>query len=340
MKNVLAFLILLCCLFSCNRESNFFLGEMKISHSLENEYNLIGSKLTGIDTVGPLGINFLPEYIMITLYKSPSFLEIYDRVTYKSIGQYFSKGNGPGESLALSVLNQEMDSVAMLQDYIKKQVLTMSLKEVEGFYEATVKKVADYTCFVDPLQVFFYNDSLLLIKSLDIEKGLIYSLYDFKNKNVLKEYVLYNEVLDQSDLNRIMTLADALKPDKSKLVSLTGAFNQIDILDLDNPARNISISIGDENMSLEWLRKHQPDECPDFYISLPRCNDEYIIALHQDVDSKKAEFHVINWEGKALYRLKTDEELRDFNIDWENAVLYGISETDEVYVYSLKEVKL
>lgn len=313
---------------------------MRNFHSLENEYSLLGSKLTGIDTVGSLGINFLPEYIMVTLYKSPSFLEIYDRVTYRSIGQYFSRGNGPGESLALSVLNQEMDSVAMFQDYIKKQILTMRLKKVEGSYEATVKKIADYTCFIDPLQVFYYGDSLLLIKSLDIEKGIIYSLYDFKNKKVLKEYALYNEVLDQSDLNRMMTLADALKPDKSKLVSLTGAFNQIDILDLDNPARSISISIGDENISLEWLRKHRSDECPNFYISLPRCNDEYIIALHQDVDSKKAEFHVINWEGEALYRLKTDEELRDFNIDWKNRMLYGISEADEVYVYSLKEVKL
>ena len=58
------------------------------------------------------------------------------------------------------------------------------------------------------------------------------------------------------------------------------------------------------------------------------------------MDSKKAEFHVINWEGEALYRLKTDEELRDFNIDWKNRMLYGISEADEVYVYSLKEVKL
>ena len=96
--------------------------------------------------------------------------------------------------------------------------------------------------------------------------------------------------------------------------------------------------MGDGPTSIEDIRQNR-ETLYDYYISIPRCNDSLIFALYCNKEENgKKEFHVINWEGKALFKLFINEDLRDFNIDWQNGKLYGITNNDIVYVYDVNNI--
>ena len=136
----------------------------------------------------------------------------------------------------------------------------------------------------------------------------------------------------------MMSLADCLKPDGKMIASLTGVLNQIDILNLEDSTQNFSVKMGDGPTSIEDIRQNR-ETLYDYYISIPRCNDSLIFALYCNKEENgKKEFHVINWEGKALFKLFINEDLRDFNIDWQNGKLYGITNNDIVYVYDVNNI--
>lgn len=326
------------CLFlsACRNNSNLFLGDVKYDDCKGKEYMLKGNLVAKVDTIGVFQIDFLSDYVLASLYKSPFFATIYKNSSFEKLGCYFAKGNGPDEFLGFSVLNQKQDSVLLLQDYYQKRISFVAFIHRNEKLECKIKKKADYSQFVDPLQVFCYNDSLLLVKSLNVKEGVSYNIYDYVHKKTIRKIPMYNEPLTQQDLNRMMALADALKPDKTKIVSLTGVFNQIDILDLEEPRNNLSVRFNQSNITVDQLRNNK-DDLRDYYISLPRCNDMYVFSLFQHESTEKKEFHVINWEGDALFRLIVNEDLRDFNVDWINGILYGITTNDIVYCYNIRK---
>ncbi len=335
MKRNLYFIILCLLLNACQDNPNLFRGAIKYANWEKKEYKLHGNIFLKIDSIGTFQIDFFSKYVLVTQYKSPYFLTLYRKSNYEKKGNYFIRGNGPDEFLGFSILNQKQDSLLLLQDYYRKQIVVVDFIDSGEKFEDKIRRKIDYSNIVEPLQAFYYNDSLLLIKSLDASEGILYNYYDYHHKKVTEKFSMYNAVLGQQDLNNMMSLADAIKPDKTKLVSLTGIYNQIDIFDLKNPSNSFSVYSNRRNVTLEQTRNY-PDELYDYYISLPRCNNKCIYVLSQDKQNEKKEFHVIDWNGNALYKLHIDEPLRDFNIDWYEGVLYGITDDDIVYVYNIK----
>ena len=202
-----------------------------------------------------------------------------------------------------------------------------------------VRNNFDHKKVVDPLQVFYCNDSLLLIKNLDHEKGVHYAKFNpLRPDQEVSPIFMYHTVLSQQDLNMMMSLADCLKPDGKMIASLTGVLNQIDILNLEDSTENISVKTGDGPNSIEYIKESR-DKLYDYYISLLRCNDTLIFALYRNKEkNNKTEFHVISWTGKALFRLLVREDLRDFNIDWLHGKIYGVTKSDIVYVYDVNNI--
>lgn len=95
---------------------------------------------------------------------------------------------------------------------------------------------------------------------------------------------------------------------------------------------------GDGPIALDDIRQSN-EALYNYYISLPRCNNDLIFALHYNKEhNDKREFHVISWKGESLFRLFVDEKLCDFNVDWKNGKRYGITTDDIVYVYDVGSV--
>ena len=88
-------------------------------------------------------------------------------------------------------------------------------------------------------------------------------------------------------------------------------------------------------MTLEELRSVYQDDLPDFYISMPRCNDDSILLLHNN--QKNYEFLLIDWSGKGIARYTIKEKLMDFSVDWLRQTIYGVTENEKIVVYRLPD---
>jgi hypothetical protein len=318
------------------------MGEMKIVSTFQQEQHLPGSLVEGIDSIGVFGITFFKDYKLIKMNRLPYFIRIYQGEANQFKGNYFYKGKGPNDYLDLSPTHQQMDSLLIAYDFYQYKLFLIDLVEKESHIRAERVKEIECKGFWDPLKAFYLNDSMVLMKSVYIENKayrLAYSFYNYKRNKILENYLpLYRECLRYSEMNWIYSGADALKPDQTKIVSVTGAFNQIDILDLHDPSRSFSISTSKENLTVEDLKSYAnsntEEELHEYYFP-PKCNDQYIIALYQPKNSLQKEFHVISWEGKPLYHLPIEEPLNSFDVDWKNAVLYGLTEDGIIYAYKL-----
>lgn len=338
MKRNITFLLLCVIILSCEHNDHLFRGKSVNIKSFNHAYHLKGTIEEAIDTIGTFQLDFTNPYLISTLYKSPHFTKIYDKKTLKSLGNFAYKGDGPNEFLTFSILNQQQDSVLWVQDYYKKRLYGIDLEQSIEKSSIVLKKEFDYTQMEDPLQAFYCSDSLLLIKNIDYEEGIQYIKFNPFFPNVKKERIyMYNSVLSQPDLNLIMSLADCLKPDFKIVASLTGVLNQIDLLNLEDSTKNLSVRMGEGPTTLADIRQNNT-ALHNYYISLPRCNNDLIFALHCNKDNDKKEFHVISWKGEALFKLSIDENLRDFNVDWRKGKLYGITIDDIVYVYDVNNI--
>lgn len=326
-------------LFSCTKQENSFRGKIKYVPIFKNEATLKGEIDTEIDTIAPLQIDFFSPYVITTVYKSKYFTKIYNTSTKEDLGYYCSKGIGPKEFLSLGILNQKQENPLWLQDYANKTVYNIDIAKTIKNKEPYIRKKFSFNEIEDPLQLFYISDSLLLIKSYEKSKGVIYRWYNPTLKLFLEnEISLYTEILTQKDLNNVMTLADCLKPDGSKIASLTGTLNQIDILNLKDNSKNFSFTTN--KRIITWNDIHEK-KIEDYYISLPRCNNHTIFALFQNKkNNNRKEIHVINWEGEGLYKLHIKEDLRDFNINWNKEIIYGIDNNDIIYKYDISNLQL
>lgn len=338
MKRNIVFLLLCVVVLSCE-DKNLFCGRLISVKTFDREQYLKGIMAEVIDTIGTFQMDFAAPYLITTLYKTPYFAKFYDGETLKCLGDFAYKGDGPNEFLSFSVLNQQQDSVLWVQDYHKRKLYGIDLAKSVTQMSIVLKKEFGYTQVIDPLQVFYCSDSLLLIKNVDYECGLQYIKFNPYFADEEKERIyMYNSVFSQQDLNLIMSLSDCLKPDSKMIASLTGVLNQIDLLNLEDSTKNLSVRMGEGPVTLEEVRQNS-ETLHNYYISFPRCNNDLIFALHCNKEnSDKKEFHVISWKGEALFKLYVDENLRDFNIDWKNGRLYGVTTDDIVYVYDVNSV--
>lgn len=324
-------------LFSCQHKDNFFCGKIVAADGFEQELMLSGHRVDYMDSIGNFQIEVTPIGLVITKYKLSYFAQIYDQQGEICKGNFFVKGEGPDEFLTFSILNQEQDSVLYVQDFQRKMLYGIDMASTLSNRQCVIKKRIDYNAFTDPLQVFYCSDSLLLVKDVDFNNGVCY--YKYNPYSRYKERIkMYHSLVRPADLNYMMSIADGLKPDAKRIVSLTGSLNQIDILNLEDSTANLSFTTSKDLITLEDVETNKGEK-RDYYLSLPKCSDTLIFALYQQRDGEK-EFHVINWSGQALFRLRVSEDLRDFSIDWERGRLYGITTNDEVYSYNLKGIVL
>lgn len=320
-------------LFSCQHEDNFFIGKVIKVDKFEKELLLVGSKVQYMDSIGNFEITAVPLGLAVTMYKLPYFMNIYSREGKRYEEDYFAIGEGPNEFLSFIVLNQKQDSILYVQDYKRKKVYGIDLEKVIAGAQNVVRQQIDYNAFATPLQVFYCNDTLLMVKVVDTALGIVYYKYN-PETGYKKKIKMYRSAVLMEDLNYMMSIADGLKPDAKMIVSLTGTLNQIDVLNLEDSTANFSFTTSKDLITLEDIKANKREK-RDYYLSLPKCSDTLIFALYQQREEKK-EFHVIDWSGKALFRIGVNEDLRDFSIDWKQGVLYGITTNDEVYSYNLK----
>ena len=218
------------------------------------------------------------------------------------------------------------------------------LNVAEGFNDVSfqIEKTYSYKKAVDPFNVFYLNDTCLLIKDFDINKGLYYYKYNPRTEEKIgNDYIMYNYPLTYPLMNKILTLADAIHPDGDKIVSITEAFDQIDIINLEDALSNISVTTNKHIVDYNYVNNTDREELKQYYFDIPYCNENAIFVLHYSEQQGQTEVHIINWTGEPIAKLYLDRKIRGMDVDEFQNCLYGIEEsTEHLYKFDLRKCNL
>lgn len=327
-NHILSYILLLCLAACSSRHENSFNGTVRHIARFPVESVLEGEKLPYIQSIGFYGCDLVYPYLLLSLGKQDSLVGIYDVDKKVFLADYFAYGPGPDDFNSFVIVDLHRDSLLCVNDVYRREFRMIRLHQTvqsgRMVYEQRLKHE-------DIHEQVFYTDSLLWMKSAD-DNQIRYLCSD----TTYPKKRLYKEEIGERDLNHMLLLADAIKPDGSKLVSLAGILDQIDILSLTSADENLSVTT---SVRLPTLSQWQDDDyahVTDFYLGIPRCDDSCIMALHVDPETKRKELHVIDWYGNALAKWQLREDLVDFCVDWDRSQIYGITSEEEVYVYSFQ----
>jgi hypothetical protein len=332
-------ILLLFISFSCCKGNdpteNFFKGSIKIIHFSE-EYFLSG-EIMNVDSIGIAEVEIFDSYLIMTNYRQPYFTQIYTYPDeYKFIGNFFHRGKGPNDFLAFTIIKKEYPYL-WIKDYVNKHVKKINIEQGFDDRSFTVEKIYDYRKIIDPFNVFYLNDTCLLVKDYDITKGLYYLKYNPQKRSISdEEYIMYNYPVDYPLMNKMFTVADRIHPHRNKIVSITGVFDQIDLLDLDNPEKNTSITTSNKIIKYRYVMNSERDSLPKYYF-YSFCNEQMIFVLYHSHDpNNPVQIHVIDWEGNPVAKLHLDKNIRAIHVDFNQKVLYGIEdERERLYKFDL-----
>jgi hypothetical protein len=325
---------------SCsNDEKTFFIGNIKVINF--EKQRAVSSEHLNVDSIGVNGVTILGKYLIMNIYGDPYLTQIYDLKTLDLVGKFLLKGQGPDDFGYIGVIKEEYPHL-WVQDRAYKNIQAINVEDLIANKQATGKKIR-YDNIVYPLNAFYVNDTCLLIKSFDINRGLYYFYYNPESGVLSHEITMYNYLITSDILQtKMIALADCMKPDGTKIVSLSGVLDQVDILDMHHPEKNISVTTTNHRYSYEYIKNTRSDDMQTSYFSYPYCSDELIFALYENNDTKDAnniELHIIDWEGNPVYKLLLDQRIGIFSIDFDNGFMYGISIVEEkLYRYDIKDI--
>lgn len=318
---------------SCVNKNPITDGETIYVEKFLDEGELKSDSLNFIRSVGFYGCEVKYPYLFLNLFNQDKFAAVYDLENQKFVGDFFTKGKSKDEYMDFCMLNENEGSLFWALDPLKRYLGAFTFEQHGDSCVLVKKKELTYKVAGDMFSLFVKDSSVYVYKSFSDKKGLYY-----RNCENNIDICPYNKNLRKNDLNRMLTLADGLKEDGKKIVSLTGIWNQIEIVSTDGTGKNLSITTSDRNMTWDEYKSMDKDALVDYYISMPRCNNEYIAVLHNNL--RNHEFLFFDWDGNGIARYSIAEYLIDFSIDWNNMVIYGITSTEKVYKYKVPRRKL
>ncbi|MBE6288329.1 MAG: hypothetical protein E7099_09140 [Mediterranea massiliensis] len=317
------FLFLTCCM----NNAGITNGNVIYIQQFEREEELEGEKLEYIDSFGFMGCELVYPYLLLNLYKQSEFIALYHLEKEEYIGLFFSKGEGPEEFLAFNIVNRINNGSVWIDDPIRRKLKEYVFMDTINAVKAIEQNVIEYREENDVYSIFPIKDESFVYKAFAENKGVY-----LKTKK--REIYPYKEVFTRNDMNRTSQLADCINTEGTKWVSLSGVFDQIDIISLSDEEKSISVTTATSLTSWETYRNKNEEDLMEYYLTLPRCNDSYIAALHNQNGNK--EIILIDWSGNGICRWKIKENIIDFCIDWERNKLYGVTEDENIYCYHFK----
>ena len=139
----------------------------------------------------------------------------------------------------------------------------------------------------------------------------------------------------EKTIDKQKTLFFTMEERKDKNIEKT-IFKVLDLKENNN--FTITAATGNTYLSKKYLDEHEPII---YYCDL-ECTDKYIYALY--VNQKMSEWqriahpteiHVFDWNGNAVYKLKTQETLLNIDIDETGQKIYGLATEEQVFIYDI-----
>lgn len=302
-----------------------------------NNYNMIqplkGEKLDYIEHIGFIGCELMYPYLMLNLHKQSNFLALYNIVERTCEGTFFTQGGGPEEFVSFNMLNQINDSTFWVNDLGKRRLSEYAIKREGGDVKMVRRNIVRYDNLMDDIFTMFINGvgEPFYYKCFSVEEGV-----SVRNSSDEAKVYPYSRKFTMNDMNHFTMLADCMNSDRTKMASLTGIFDQVEIVSLTSTEENLCLATSPLKSWASYENTSR-NEYTYPYLSLPRCDDRYIATLHDN--SGKKEILIFDWSGNGVCQCPVNENLVDFAIDWKRNMIYGVSDNEEIFMYDVSFLK-
>lgn len=361
-SNFIICLYLLIVLGGCKRnDSYYFNGEIVMMSDFPSEITL---EATDVLLDGAYeGQMMVYDSIILFCSMNPVdnyWMHAFNVNTGKEIAAFCPFGQGPEDFLYCTTYEQfveeDGDLKLWINDYTKNSKLiniTQTLLSGITICDSIVPmKWIDYYRFPSP-NMFFIGDNHFIAKHQCeplFENGE-YTLSNYiKYCNSLDEevhqFIHYKNIIGREYnpgySEMYFNSCDRIKPDLTKIAMPMQMVGQINIWDLNtNQLKGYRVA---ESMTFVNLEEN-PEQYRLYYMSMS-VNDQYIFALYLNNPIKdgqdallSSEVHIIDWEGKPVYKLRFEEKIHSIDWDDKNQILYAQDFDDKLYAYKVDFLK-
>lgn len=349
MKEIFQFIALSMLCIGCTEKRGFFNATEKTFGDFEQEISLKAEPVV-FDSMplSLLGVDYVDGLLLFKHSEMPYLFSIVNIETKKFISNFLRRGRGPDEFTYLSYWGesevQNGDRWLYMSDINTNKIIKVNLTDFVESGLTNIELLDKYNG--TQLQNHILNDSTFLVSMYyESEAGIRMFYRKYSNKGILDiqdiDFVTVNDY-DELDL---FGMSEYLRPDKKKMAMSMMDMNRINIFDLENSKRNITLTPkGSVFVPPSELVQQDYTETMMYYHGM-RTTQDYIFTLYVDQlleewqeESKPIEIHVFDWEGNPRYKLHIDEYLQDFCIDTDNNVMYAFDYSDNIYLYDLSRI--
>lgn len=345
MKNTPLSLILCICLFlfcSCvNKQNVYVVGKKTITNSkIDCQAIHPVDSIKGDCSQAVYAIPCVIDSIAILKIDSPSHCYRVLNLTTLDYFDFLLKGRGPEEVINCMTSRVKkvdgtpvMDVTAMNEHLLLSINLkeTMQTKKAEISERVSIPEDATFSFLLDSIIVseVLFDEDLISIKVYNKQDlSLISSTQIYGDNPHLSCYPLYYS-------------AKHIKPDGSRISMSMLNFDRINIFDLKG-SDNYSITSSKRTFDQKIIDRAFSSNifCDYTYYKTSCVTDKYIYALYyncsnEDLDMASPILQKFTWEGELVNAYLINEPLCSIAISEDDSTLYGISQEEMIYVYSL-----
>lgn len=355
MRKLFYFVLLSSFFLSCNQRKGDTI--IKNVRSVEPEDSSITLKITGeklgLDLLCPLSIASVDTILLFYQEFEEEMVKAYSKNDFKYLGDFLRRGGGPEEVAMFGGFTQNVDqngkSNVLIQSYPQYVAildLQKTLTENKTVYERKYSFIDNErnSRFISSNFIYYISgDTLLLTKSPErsgkAEDGNVYyELYDYGSNEVLKSFYS-TELPFVPNAYALYRGPLALKGDRKKIASFMTFMPVFSITDIMTGSSTQFFPFGKEKKIEKYIEK-----TGYYYLSASASND-LIVALYRNGvgpetlhnDDSGSYFHIFDWDGRLLYKLEVEDNIKCMTFDEHNKTIYAVLMNDEIKRYMLDD---
>ena len=346
---LLTFFIIIAGLEGCDtKHTTFFLNlPVKVSSS-DRTFEIRGSLLPlSKEAMGVHWIDPSPDSLLMLHRDSRDALHCFYSV-YTRSGRYVKEilraGRGPGEFTITDICrySRNGDTAFMyIADINLHKYFKIDLTETLAGNTTAVVESRPIPAYM--IDVFATDEGHLA--GTGLVKGKIGGvIYDLTTRQTV-EYPLFDCTLDDAYGNEALASNKKMRPAGDKIVFAMVEFNEVNIWNLKEPQKSISVAPDNRLFSLDEVMKTDRSQRKIYYHGATVSN-RFIIALYAGgkmtydeytQSTAPAVLHVFDWDGNMLCKLKPDRKLSSLYLT-DDRKLYGLDKEERIWVYDLAPV--
>ncbi|MFJ1262911.1 hypothetical protein ACILDS_09480 [Capnocytophaga canis] len=337
------FLLLSLILFSCSKKerASVLPEEIKVENVEKIERIKLKSKVLIDSILGAFSVANDSRHIFLSTpenTESKSLLQIFNKkgVLEASV---LNRGGGPNDVINARIIKQRNEKNSLwINDVTSRKLKLLNVSESISNQSAKIDQVVRFN--EASAYAFFIKDSLFVLETM---KNSNYWLTFF---NPITETTVFDKPIYPNPSKHFTVLYQSIwaaKSDKTWIVGVMEALNQVNFVSLVDAEKSFSVSLGsatdvEKAIDNEGVVKHA------YYCDVATTS-KYVFALKLDqVEEESYEIakpvtvEVLDWNGKLKYVLEIDEYLLDISVDEEFKKIYGLGIDGTVYEYELNGI--